>query len=102
MTEENSNLDRIERSEYDTTQFQPDACKRSPEKADSDPFSHHPLTAVQKHKKALLQCLLLETGILFHSVFIGMALSVATGNEFVVLLIAITFHRELFIPQIRK
>lgn len=27
---------------------------------------------------------------------IGMALSVATGSNFVVLLIAITFHRELF------
>jgi len=48
----------------------------------------------QKHKKALLQCLLLEIGILFHSVFIGMALSVAVENDFVVLLIAISFHRE--------
>lgn len=48
----------------------------------------------QNHKKALLQCLLLEMGILFHSVFIGMALSVAVGNDFIVLLIAITFHRK--------
>ena len=48
----------------------------------------------QKHKKALMQCLLLEMGILFHSVFIGMALSVAVGNDFIVLLIAITFHRK--------
>lgn len=48
----------------------------------------------QKHKKALLQCVMLEMGILFHSVFIGMALSVATGNDFIVLLIAITFHRK--------
>lgn len=47
------------------------------------------------HKKALMQCLLLEMGILFHSVFIGMALSVAVGNDFIVLLIAITFHRKL-------
>ena len=46
------------------------------------------------HKKALMQCLLLEMGILFHSVFIGMALSVAVGNDFIVLLIAITFHRK--------
>ena len=49
---------------------------------------------IQNHKKALMQCLLLEMGILFHSVFIGMALSVAVGNDFIVLLIAITFHRK--------
>ena len=47
----------------------------------------------EAHKKALMQCLLLELGILFHSVFIGIALSVAVGGEFVVLLVAITFHR---------
>jgi ZIP zinc/iron transport family len=46
-----------------------------------------------QHKKQLLQCLLLEAGILFHSVFIGMAVSVATGASFVVLLIAISFHQ---------
>ncbi|KAH7123804.1 Zinc/iron permease [Dendryphion nanum] len=46
-----------------------------------------------QHKKQLLQCLLLEAGILFHSVFIGMALSVATGTSFVVLLVAISFHQ---------
>ncbi|KAI9860696.1 MAG: hypothetical protein M1824_002987 [Vezdaea acicularis] len=44
-------------------------------------------------QKELLQCLLLEAGILFHSVFIGMALSVSTGPPFVVLLIAISFHQ---------
>jgi zinc transporter 1/2/3 len=49
---------------------------------------------IQNHKKALMQCVLLEMGILFHSVFIGMALSVAVGNDFIVLLIAITFHRK--------
>ncbi|KLJ06938.1 hypothetical protein EMPG_17546 [Blastomyces silverae] len=32
-------------------------------------------------------------GILFHSVFIGMALSVATGTSFLVLLVAISFHQ---------
>ncbi|KAI9687078.1 MAG: hypothetical protein M1822_002488 [Bathelium mastoideum] len=52
--------------------------------------SHHPPPNPQK---ALLQCLLLEAGILFHSVFIGMALSVSTGPPFVVLLIAISFHQ---------
>ena len=44
-------------------------------------------------QKLFLQCLLLEAGILFHSIFIGMAVSVATGTEFIVLLIAICFHQ---------
>ncbi len=56
------------------------------------------LTEEQQHKKAILQCLLLEMGILFHSVFIGMALSVAIGSNFVVLLIAIAFHRKFRPP----
>lgn len=56
------------------------------------------LTPEQLHKKAILQCMLLEVGILFHSVFIGMALSVAVGSNFVVLLIAIAFHREFTSP----
>lgn len=51
------------------------------------------LTPEQKHRKAVMQCALLELGILFHSVFIGMALSVSTGSDFVVLFIAIVFHR---------
>jgi zinc transporter 1/2/3 len=46
-----------------------------------------------QNQKLLLQCLLLEAGILFHSVFIGMAVSVATGTSFVVLLVAISFHQ---------
>ncbi|KAI6899251.1 zinc-regulated transporter 2 [Hortaea werneckii] len=44
-------------------------------------------------QRAVLQCLMLEAGILFHSVFIGMALSVSTGAAFVVLLVAISFHQ---------
>ncbi|KAL2004361.1 hypothetical protein VTN02DRAFT_2007 [Thermoascus thermophilus] len=48
---------------------------------------------LQNPQKQLLQCLLLEAGILFHSIFIGMALSVATGTSFVVLLVAISFHQ---------
>ncbi|KAK2766693.1 hypothetical protein FQN54_006006 [Arachnomyces sp. PD_36] len=52
-----------------------------------------PLTEEQKHKKALLQCMLLEMGILFHSVFIGMALSVSVGGDFIMLWIAISFHQ---------
>jgi len=51
------------------------------------------LSATQLQQKMLLQCLLLEAGILFHSVFIGMALSVATGTSFIVLLVAISFHQ---------
>src|SRR5947209_13072471 len=49
--------------------------------------------AEQNPQKLFLQCLLLEAGILFHSIFIGMAVSVATGTEFIVLLIAISFHQ---------
>lgn len=48
---------------------------------------------LQNPQRQLLQCLLLEAGILFHSIFIGMALSVATGTSFVVLLVAISFHQ---------
>jgi zinc transporter 1/2/3 len=71
----------------------------------SDPsvhkHSHHSSSGAEQtpemteaqHKKQLLQCLLLEAGILFHSVFIGMALSVATGTSFIVLLVAISFHQ---------
>ena len=51
------------------------------------------LSTQQLQQKMLLQCLLLEAGILFHSVFIGMALSVSVGPPFVVLLIAISFHQ---------
>lgn len=58
------------------------------------------LTSEQLHKKAILQCMLLEVGILFHSVFIGMALSVAVGSDFVVLLIAIAFHRQLHLDPL--
>lgn len=47
----------------------------------------------QDPRKLFLQCLLLEAGILFHSIFIGMAVSVATGTQFVVLLVAICFHQ---------
>lgn len=47
-----------------------------------------------ENRKQLLQCLLLEAGILFHSIFIGMAVSVATGPAFVVFLVAICFHQS--------
>lgn len=51
------------------------------------------LSEKQKWNKDVMQVFMLEVGILFHSVFIGMSLSVSVGNEFVVLLIAIAFHR---------
>ncbi|KAL4938800.1 hypothetical protein BDV06DRAFT_214803 [Aspergillus oleicola] len=51
------------------------------------------LSEKQKWKKDVMQVFMLEVGILFHSVFIGMSLSVSVGNEFVVLLIAIVFHQ---------
>ncbi|KAI1383905.1 Zinc/iron permease [Hypoxylon trugodes] len=47
----------------------------------------------EEQKRLMLQCMLLEAGILFHSVFIGMAVSVATGPPFVVFLVAIAFHQ---------
>ncbi|EFR01969.1 zinc-regulated transporter 1 [Nannizzia gypsea CBS 118893] len=55
--------------------------------------SHDNHMSEQSAQKQLLQCLLLEAGILFHSIFIGMALSVATGANFLVLLVAISFHQ---------
>ena len=51
------------------------------------------LTPQQKQKKATLQVFLLEMGIMFHSVFIGMAVSVSVGSPFIVLFIAIIFHQ---------
>lgn len=58
-----------------------------------DPSPETPEKTEAQNRKLLLQCLLLEAGILFHSVFIGMALSVATGTSFIVLLVAISFHQ---------
>jgi zinc transporter 1/2/3 len=47
-----------------------------------------------EQKRLLIQCMLLEAGILFHSIFIGMAISVSTGTPFVIFLIAISFHQS--------
>lgn len=52
------------------------------------------LSPEEEQKRLILQCLLLEAGILFHSIFIGMAVSVATGPPFVVFLVAIAFHQS--------
>jgi len=62
------------------------------ETSNIDPKSN--LTAEEQRKRQILQCLLLEAGILFHSVFIGMAVSVSTGPPFVVFLVAIAFHQS--------
>ena len=59
-----------------------------------DPHEHNVISPDHAHKRAVMQCMLLEIGILFHSVFIGMSLSVSIGSEFIVLLIAIIFHRK--------
>lgn len=56
------------------------------------PLSLKP-SELQTQQKLLLQCLLLEAGILFHSVFIGIALSVSLPPAFYVLLVAISFHQ---------
>lgn len=55
--------------------------------------NHDSMADGQDPQKMFLQCLLLEAGILFHSIFIGMAISVATGTAFIVLLVAIVFHQ---------
>ncbi|POS73534.1 hypothetical protein DHEL01_v208077 [Diaporthe helianthi] len=47
----------------------------------------------EKQRRDMMHCFMLEAGILFHSIFIGMALSVSINNDFVVLLIAIAFHQ---------
>ncbi|KAL2891649.1 zip family zinc transporter [Ceratocystis lukuohia] len=52
-----------------------------------------PESVLAEQRRRFLQCVLLEAGILFHSIFIGMAISVATGPAFVVFLIAISFHQ---------
>ena len=58
------------------------------------PSNHNSsLSDVQLQQKLILQCFLLEAGILFHSIFIGMALSISVGAPFIVLLIAISFHQ---------
>ena len=77
-------------SDLDLDELDPTA-----EPSTNTPYMHPTaqLSTNQLQKKMLLQCLLLEAGILFHSVFIGMALSVSVGPPFIVLLIAISFHQ---------
>ncbi|OTB02974.1 hypothetical protein M426DRAFT_188579 [Hypoxylon sp. CI-4A] len=65
---------------------------RLPKRNSESAIAHAPLTP-EEQKRRMLQCMLLEAGILFHSIFIGMAVSVATGPPFVVFLVAIAFHQ---------
>ena len=66
----------------------------SSESSDNELTLSTSLSEEQKHKKEKLQLILLEFGILFHSIFIGMALSVTAGSVFVILWIAVSFHRK--------
>jgi len=67
--------------------------KRKLSEYDDSALHRHAAPSDENPQRLFLQCLLLEAGILFHSIFIGMAVSVATGTQFVVLLIAICFHQ---------
>jgi len=65
----------------------------TPEPSTQNPPNSN-LSPEETQKRQILQCLLLEAGILFHSIFIGMAISVATGPPFIIFLIAIAFHQS--------
>ncbi|KAI7211959.1 hypothetical protein KC333_g7375 [Hortaea werneckii] len=90
--------DDDDRAERSNGHLHPSSSRRNRKVAFVDPPTTHsntsPTTQDTAHEqRAVLQCLMLEAGILFHSVFIGMALSVSTGAAFVVLLVAISFHQ---------
>ncbi|RHZ56583.1 putative plasma membrane zinc ion transporter [Aspergillus thermomutatus] len=90
MGEESDRIMRIASAPEGTQVFQESKVQPVEDLERSDNLA---LSSEQKHKKAVMQVFLLEMGILFHSVFIGMSLSVSVGSEFVVLLIAIVFHQ---------
>lgn len=94
MREENEGISRVPSrpDSHDFEEKKTEAIGQDVERSD-DNWS---LSPEQKNKKAVMQVFLLEMGILFHSVFIGMSLSVSVGNAFVILLIAIVFHRRSF------
>lgn len=54
----------------------------------------HSTPTPEEQSRLFLQVVLLEAGILFHSIFIGMALSVETGPTFLVFLLAISIHQS--------
>ncbi len=64
---------------------------------------HHFITDVQEvtDPSTVWSFYLVEAGIVMHSILIGLALGVASGSEFVTLLIALSFHQVLglcFVP----
>jgi zinc transporter 1/2/3 len=91
--DENDDDSDLDLDELDPTA---EAFNSSPSEQDVEASAAAPktLSVEEQQKKQMLQCMLLEAGILFHSVFIGMAVSVATGPPFVVFLVAIAFHQS--------
>ncbi|GKT86438.1 plasma membrane zinc ion transporter [Colletotrichum tofieldiae] len=85
-----SRIGRDEQRAQAPTQAGDRLAKRVDEESRAVQFDAH---GAMQHQKDILQCMMLEVGILFHSVFIGMTLSVSVGHEFVILLIAIAFHQ---------
>lgn len=83
-------------SDLDLDELDPTAQAFNPSQTELDNTDQpkSTLSPEEQQKRQILQCLLLEAGILFHSIFIGMAVSVATGPPFVVFLIAICFHQS--------
>lgn len=92
MSEENGDITRVPSTPEEPPKFEEEkmgTLQQDVERSD-DNWS---LSPELKEKRSMMQVVLLEMGILFHSVFIGMSLSVSVGNSFVILLIAIVFHR---------
>ncbi|RSL64942.1 hypothetical protein CEP54_004443 [Fusarium duplospermum] len=94
-------MDELAGSSSNTRQRNGRYASLKPSNVDAEPLTPMtPMTPMspgvqspEEQQRKMLQCLLLEAGILFHSVFIGMAISVATGPAFVVFLVAISFHQ---------
>lgn len=95
MTSDAAQMDRIERENPDAIlRSRSSGNEQAKKLSDAELGEAEPeVSPDQKRQKLLLQCVLLEVGILFHSIFIGMALAVATGSDFIVLLLAIIFHQ---------
>jgi solute carrier family 39 (zinc transporter), member 1/2/3 len=95
-TDTRDSVDGLEMDELDANQASGLLNGNTTHKISIDDIRESPLdpeAPVHPDRKALLQCLLLEAGILFHSIFIGMALSVTPAPGFYVLLVAISFHQ---------
>ncbi|KAM0278478.1 hypothetical protein ACHAQH_005145 [Verticillium albo-atrum] len=88
--EEDSDID-LDMHELDAVPMNGLRSRRKPQ-TPTTPNTPHVVTP-EEQARLLRQCVMLEGGILFHSVFIGMAISVATGSTFIVFLIAISFHQ---------